>query len=115
MTSRLNDFLNTRDENEKRPGDPRKPDGTPTTAADVEGQPPIGNNQAFTKYRRVGWSEEIPVAALTPSGTREAQARSPGGYLEVVAITQIRGNTTYGLQAPNAAGEPVQLVPRTFA
>lgn len=114
MTSKLNDLLNSRDETAKPLADPRTPDGSPSTAADVEAVPSHGAFSARSSYQQVDWDVAIPLAAMTPTSTKEAQARSPAGYMEIVSIVQIRGNPSNGIKAPDATGTLQFIAPRTF-
>lgn len=114
MTSKLNDLLNSRDEQSKPLAEPRTPDGNPSTADDVEGVPSHGGFSGRTTYKQVDWDVPVPLAAMTPTSTKEAQARSPAGYMEIVSIVQIRGNPGYGIKAPDATGTLQFIAPRTF-
>lgn len=117
MTNPLNEFLESRNEALPRVADGRGDDGNPTTAADVtKNSPPntFGAFQSQSQYQRVDWDTPVPVLALTPTGDRIAQSRSPTGFLEVLSMTIIRGDPSAGIRARNAAGQMTDLVPRTL-
>lgn len=117
MSNAFNDWADARDRDSVLAPtvEPRTPDGNPTTAADIEPQIPRGNSDAQSTYSKVDWNVDIPTRALTPTTGRDQQASEPEGFVEVLSITQRRGNTFIGILAPNAAGEMVPLALRTYA